>query len=540
MILLREKDVDIPGLQGDLEYIPFVPEDESQVFSKLSEMINTLLAEAAGRHIDVSVQEKQAEPPHIDEQSIPSEQNEESKSEDTGPATPSLASHFVEMIEASEKRDLAKVEAEYQAGKELIAKGVVPAFDPLVWETVSLQYKFAAGSAKALDDLRKLSVENPQRPEPPMRIADVLFDSQEYAEAAELYSKASGLANPASSLRATALIRAVKAYSKSHQNSRARETAWKAYQESAGDQKREVASLLYEILKDEKETFFALGFAEAAIRDNPQHPLRFQLGLDYRAARMNDLFLLHFDYMYHGDSGNSSALHNLALALSSCDLPITSVEHYKKAIEAGETLSAANLGYKYLDAGMAEDAKGVLQPAMQEEQHDTRVDICFADIGSRTKAEGEKREGILESAQDKRKFFIQMGDGLQEKAITIDGDWIFPFGRITLATKNNEVSGTTEIQTPETGFGSAFLGLGKTDSVKTEIYTFTGKLTGNNCKYVLTIENKAFRATILARVETKEGYLVFDSNAETGTLAELKDGLLGDRQSVSRAAAAAA
>jgi hypothetical protein len=44
-------------------------------------------------------------------------------------------------------------------------------------------------------------------------------------------------------------------------------------------------------------------------------------------------------------------VHNLSLIYGDCKLPIAGVSHYKKPSEIGETLSAANLAYMYLDRG---------------------------------------------------------------------------------------------------------------------------------------------------------------------------------------------
>jgi tetratricopeptide (TPR) repeat protein len=538
LILLRESGVETPGLHGDLEYIPFGLDDESQVFSKLSEMINALLAEMSGRRIELSVRDEKSEQPTADEPSVPVEKAESEAPRDKVPAAPSLAPHFFDLIEASASKDLAKVEESYKAGKELISSGSVTTVDLLVWEGLGLQHKFTAGSANALDELRKLASENPTRPEPPMRIAQVLFDSQEYEEAAGFFLKASSLAKPKSGFRATCLAKAAKAYLQLHQNDKAQAIAWDAYRESEGDQKREISSLLYEILKEQKELLFAFGIAEAAIRDNPHHLLRFQLGLDYFSARLHDLFLLHFDHICRADPTNFSAVHNLALALSSCGLPIASVEQYRKAIEGGETLSAANLGYRYLDAGMAADTKELLQPVMKLDVHDSRVDRCFSEIGSRGKDEEERRAAVLQAAHDRRKFFVQIGEGLQQKAGAIDGEWAFPFGKITLTVKEGGVSGSTEIQTPQTGFGQ-LLSQGGPDPVKTEIYTLRGTLAGTVCKFTLAIENKDLRGTVFARSETKEGLIVFKSNGANGVYAEIsKDASIGDRQSVARLSSA--
>src|SRR6266852_5518639 len=58
LILLREEGVEVPGLQGDLEYIPFDPENPAEVFSKRSQMINGRLAKAAGTDVRTIVSER--------------------------------------------------------------------------------------------------------------------------------------------------------------------------------------------------------------------------------------------------------------------------------------------------------------------------------------------------------------------------------------------------------------------------------------------------------------------------------------------------
>ena len=55
LILLKETGVELSGLRGDLEYVPFDASNPAAVFSKLSEMINGLLAEAAGTTVSMTV-----------------------------------------------------------------------------------------------------------------------------------------------------------------------------------------------------------------------------------------------------------------------------------------------------------------------------------------------------------------------------------------------------------------------------------------------------------------------------------------------------
>ena len=51
----KETGVELSGLRGDLEYVPFDASNPAAVFSKLSEMINGLLAEAAGTTVSMTV-----------------------------------------------------------------------------------------------------------------------------------------------------------------------------------------------------------------------------------------------------------------------------------------------------------------------------------------------------------------------------------------------------------------------------------------------------------------------------------------------------
>jgi hypothetical protein len=58
LILLRDPGVEVFCLQGDLEYIPFDPDNPAAIFSKLSGMINGLLAKAAGVEVSVTLVER--------------------------------------------------------------------------------------------------------------------------------------------------------------------------------------------------------------------------------------------------------------------------------------------------------------------------------------------------------------------------------------------------------------------------------------------------------------------------------------------------
>src|SRR6266851_3771308 len=58
LVLFREMDVEIPGLQGDLEYIPFDPRNPTLALQRASEMINGLIAKAGGNRVEPKLRPK--------------------------------------------------------------------------------------------------------------------------------------------------------------------------------------------------------------------------------------------------------------------------------------------------------------------------------------------------------------------------------------------------------------------------------------------------------------------------------------------------
>jgi tetratricopeptide (TPR) repeat protein len=534
LILLREVDVEIPGLQGDLEYVPFVPERASDVFAKLSAMIHELMAEAAGIKVEVTVSEQgQIEPP------TPAATNEsaiilEQPSEPLEPHKPSIVPLFIDMMDAAAEANFEKIEAAFEQGKSLVDAGKVD-FDPLQWDCIHWQYRFKAGSPNALDSLRKLHEQYPERAEPLSYIASILQEAKEHEDAANLYLKAAGLAKKPAG-RISFLIRSARAFDEAKLVDRANQLAWQAYQESADDeQRREASALLYEILRSRKEMILAFAIAEAALHDNPKHSIRFRLGLDYHGETLNDLFLLHFQYLCDSNQ-NASALHNLALALSECGLPILSVEAYKSAIELGETLSAANLAFKYLDAGMATNAKEILKPAMQVVDHEPAVDKCYAEIDDRKAAEGPKRDKLIEDAHGARKFLVALGHGLKKGIPQIGGTWRLPFGDIDLKTLGVTLAGMAEITKEETGL--AFLATPGEKTSKIEVYTFEGTFTGAVCRFKVHQKTSGSSMYIalaaLGGSNIREGFIVFDDSGRRGAYTEVKDNKIGKREAIFR------
>jgi hypothetical protein len=208
------------------------------------------------------------------------------------------------------------------------------------------------------------------------------------------------------------------------------------------------------------------------------------------------------------------------------------VGHYKTAFSLGETLSAANLGFMYLDAGMAAEAKKLMAEAMETEDHDSGVERCLAEIARRKETEQEKENKLNEDAVLKRNFLSRMGRALSAACPSVTGVWVFPFGNMPLAVTAGLVSGTVETESQYSRLadmlGTGALGGLAGRSTRKRKYTLKGELTGSVCTFNLSVEDVE-QGGILGGVSTtpRSGFIVFSEDAETAEFVELTDSELG-------------
>jgi tetratricopeptide (TPR) repeat protein len=541
LILLREPDVEIPGLQGDLEYVPFIPEKPADVFSKLSEMIHGLLAEASGIEVRTLVSERLVES-KVASEPTPAEAPPEPPKEEV---ESDFLSTYIRLADATDGRDYEGLSQAWTDGIVLIEQGKSE-MDRLAWDCFYFEARFRAGASDGLEGLKGLIVRDPKRPEPVVALARCLKLSEEYQDSARLYLKAAGLAKelarPGHLLEAAGAFRAAKQYQQG------KDAAREALRIAKGQERTEALSELYQLYKASDETYLAFATAEAALQENPQVGIRFGLGLDYHRHDLADLALLHFKFLYDHDNTDAPTLHNFALMYADCNLPISAVKRYKAAIELGETLSAANLGFIYLDAGIADDAQVMIQKAMTVESHPRRVEKCLAAIIERTEDEEAKEKELLHSARKKRDFLVQMGRASYAPTPALQGRWRFPFGEMILMLNGQTVSGEVEVKTEQSAYSGFFnfssdVGSTETKIERIESYSIQGTFTGAVCQFNLTVTDNTLRALPAMNAlsslygtagTSKSGFFMFEADGMTGLYAELTDQKLGEPQPISR------
>jgi tetratricopeptide (TPR) repeat protein len=416
IILFVEPGVELPFLPGDLEYIPYSHADPARAFTKASEMINKLIATGAGIAVETVVQQA---PPERDKPKAAAPSPEgPTAPEEVAPAEPSLREAMMGLIDALLNNDRQKADELYNVGLKIIETGRGK-FTALQWRSFYLRVRSSAGDPSALDELKTIVREYPNEADPQLQLGLALLSFKEYEMAAGYFEQAAARsAVPGES--SSHLLQAAAALIEAKASDRAEAILVKLLDDPVESHKEDAAQKLYGLLMASNRHFPAFGIAEQILRRNPGlGQFRFRLGLDYHEEKQHELFLYHYHLLEDHEPTRSDVMRNLALALSECDLPVTSVSHYKRALELGETLSASNLGYKYLDAGMTDEAKAMLTDALRKPDAATEVGRCLAEISEREKEEGKRCEALLQDANTHREFLIALGEGLYDTGFIV-------------------------------------------------------------------------------------------------------------------------
>ena len=139
-----------------------------------------------------------------------------------------------------------------------------------------------------------------------------------------------------------------------------------------------------------------LRFMEAYLDTKPyDHTARFKCAYEYGQLGEIDLGIHHYAIYLTHNPNSAEVMNNLGAAYDRKDLPINSVEMFRKAYERGHTLAGANVASRYIIAGMIGEARKVLNDIISSSHpkpyHDN-VAVHLGDIVRRNKAETEMLE----------------------------------------------------------------------------------------------------------------------------------------------------
>jgi Tfp pilus assembly protein PilF len=171
----------------------------------------------------------------------------------------------------------------------------------------------------------------------------------------------------------------------------------------------------------------------------------FETAYSYNEADINDLSLLHYKNLLTFSPDNPNGLNNIGVLYNLLEMPIRSVENYKKSWKNGNTLAAANLSSKYLQEGFSDEAKQLLAQAQKEDFVHQNIASAILDCSRKEEKENEIERKLLENSYQTQEFFRNFGlkiSSLEIARLEINGYWFSENDLITITQRDGIIEGT--------------------------------------------------------------------------------------------------
>ena len=255
---------------------------------------------------------------------------------------------------------------------------------------------------------------------------------------------------------------------------------------------------LYELSEDPDLRALAL---EKAIEIRPNDTsLHFQAAYSYSQRELDVLSLLHYKTLLRFDPIDKTALNNLGVQYDRLGMPIRSANMYKKSFEQEETLAAANLAFRLINAGFLQEARAVLDEAKKQEDIHPNVGNAIAALSDKDKEEKKTEDEALSLATEQQGFmrhfaeayFIERPDPPRFSGMWRSGDGI----EMTVTQSGNQVEAHWVRGDKQ--------------------YKFTGQACNRAGKITTgrVVEGYSVLRTILGSAEESRGYVYLSSDGE--------------------------
>jgi len=494
LLFLVEKDIGkLAGLQGDLEYIPFIRENPALSFEKINQMIGKILP---GKKISEPISREKTMPLDDKEKSIEEEKHEdEQKPADTAVSKFNRSFQTLYKLIRTEK-DFTKGEKELDTIIEDYKDDGI--FNEIYWKSTCYQMMCIAGYSVGFSKLEKLAEDNPEEPFPLSCLGVANQEYKKYSESALQYLKAAG--REKKRLPQLELIgNASESYALDSNFQEAYGVLLKVFHDNQLENSH-YHSLYMNLAKVAKkaknDTLFTV-FSEKALEYSPaDDDIRFTLAYRYSEIENNPFALYHYKILCdHHENG--AHLNNIGVAYVTLDMKSKSIYSYKKAAdEYGHTLAMSNLSYLYINEGMLDEAEGILNKAREEENYHKNVDSAMSRIKEVKIEDDEKEEKVFDNIDTERKFRINFAEAYAVPfKVDIDGEWEYEHGKIVLKLKDNRVTGLTPVtppakQTEEGKINSLQAMVSKAQSLEKKTLVLGGTIHNRAVEYALMISIK--------------------------------------------------
>lgn len=360
--------------------------------------------------------------------------------------------------------------------------------------------RYKHGKKDVLDDLIKLSKENPAHPNPHIWLGNLYKEYKQYDKAYEQFIRASELTKN-NSEKTTFVCSAAKALIEDGKLKEAEELIIKrllTINDNSSDELFELYHTLAQLQKRNHNDECYLSFAEKALELKPSDSsTRFELAYTYSKSKNHIMALYHYKILCNSTSDDAS-WNNLGVELSELELAGKSVDAYLKSKELGGTNAVGNLAYKLIDAGFYSEAKKYLQEALIQDNCSSNVSSALSNLESKQKQENDKEEELTSDVLSVIKFRIKYAKAFIEPfEIRLPLNWKTKYGNVDIKIEGDRfvAKGERKIK-PALGIAS---GLGlynnpyrkRTDEeVILQKIIYQGTITNSVIDYELTIQDE--------------------------------------------------
>jgi len=354
LMLFQEDHVEMPGLHGDLEYIPYTPSNTAGALLKALEMFARLIANRSGIETVISVSGFRDQPPE--------DTSMTEKELAVGATDQSGLGHCIDdLIQAKVEKDLDHLDRARESGLLVIRSGDGGTVDEISWLSLCVAISAELGDQEALERLRLLGEQNPDNALPYRHIAFNFSRFGEYKAAGDWFARTADL-NLVDQVDDR--LRAAEAYQKAKLPHVAKAQLDIAQRSDPGETLRTaVLKQLFSVYKAD-DALGSFCFAEAALLLQPNdYGFRFDLAYAYAEQTggssqhdYRDLALFHYRLLVKADSSEPFAENDLGVVYRDLGAPILPVEGFKTSSETN-ALAVSNLMRQYIKAGFVDEAR---------------------------------------------------------------------------------------------------------------------------------------------------------------------------------------
>jgi Flp pilus assembly protein TadD len=361
---------------------------------------------------------------------------------------------YKEMAAAFDSQNMEEGEKVYKRLQDAIT-------DPqekIVTEVIYYSFRYECGDSKSLKKL----VEFTKRPEVSSFTHYLIGNS--YLKAGEFEKAAGAFESSALTLKGRASERAGRIVTVGQcllKSKKKDEAFGRLMQEIGKETDFEAIAILYEGLAalyelSEDQELRALALEKALeIRLSDQN-LRFRAAYAYSHKDFEALALLHYKTLLEFNPKEATSLNNIAILYDSLKMPISSVNYYKKSFDLNETLAAANLSYRLMDAGFIDEASRYLEQAKQQINPHPNVGRAIAAISDKIESENKTESNTLEVAREQQRYFLFFAEAYfsqKPDSPHFSGSWSFSNGvKVAITQNGSQINASWFTKTEEFKF----------------------------------------------------------------------------------------